>query len=124
MTSRWWGGDSSTSKHSTGSSAESPAAGPPHLFHARTARDLGRLGADLMKRYPAPAVAPASKFSIGWTRAHVGSQYSMLSAIAEDRSPEPNFADAVAVHAHIEAIYQAAASGGWVRVPKVERAEG
>ena len=77
-----------------------------------------------VQRYPAPAVAPASKFSIGWTRAHVGSQYSMLSAIAEDRSPEPNFADAVAVHAHIEAIYQAAASGGWVRVPKVERAEG
>ncbi len=76
-----------------------------------------------VQRYPAPAVAPAPKFSIGWTRAHIGAQYGLLSAIAEDRQPQPSFADGVAVHAHIDAIYRAAATGGWVPVPGV-RAEG
>lgn len=76
-----------------------------------------------VQHYPAPAVAPAPKFSIGWTRAHVGSQYALLAAIAADRMPAPNFADGVAVHAHIDAIYRAAAAGGWVAVPGV-RAEG
>ena len=76
-----------------------------------------------VQRYPAPAVAPAPKFSIGWTRAHIGAQYGLLAAIAEDRPPQPSFADGVAVHAHIDAIYRAAATGGWVPVPGV-RAEG
>jgi predicted dehydrogenase len=81
------------------------------------ARGFRRLAT--VQRYPAPAVAPAPKFAIGWTRAHIASQYALLAAIAADRMPTPNFADAVAVHAHIDAIYRAAAAGGWVSVPGV-----
>ena len=73
-----------------------------------------------VQRYPAPAVAPAPKFSIGWTRAHVAAQHAFLTAVAEGRAAEPGFGDAVAVHAHIDAIYRAAAAGGWVAVPGTE----
>jgi predicted dehydrogenase len=73
-----------------------------------------------VQRYPAPAVAPAPKFSIGWTRAHVASQFSLVESIASGRQPVPSFADAVAMHAHIDAIYRSAAGGGWTAVPHVE----
>ena len=93
----------------------------PNWLHAYDAtapegeRGFRRLAT--VQRYPAPAVAPAPKFSLGWTRSHVASQHSFLSAVAQGREPEPGFGDAVAVHAHIDAIYRAAACGGWVAVP-------
>ena len=72
-----------------------------------------------VQRYPAPAVAPAPKFSIGWTRAHVAAQFAFLECLAADRAPEPSFVDAVAVHAHIDAIYRSVASGTAQAVPEV-----
>ncbi len=73
-----------------------------------------------VQRYPAPAVAPAPKFSVGWTRAHVAAQFAFLEAVAADRPAGPSFADAVAVHAHIDAIYRSAGGSGWTAVPRTE----
>ncbi len=69
-----------------------------------------------VQRYPAPAVAPAPKFSIGWVRSHVAAQYAFLAAIAEGRAASPSFADAVAVHAYIEAIYRSVEHPAWTAV--------
>ena len=93
----------------------------PNWLHAYDAtapepeRGFRRLAT--VQRYPAPAVAPAQKFAIGWTRSHLASQHAFLTAVATGQEASPSFADAVAVHAHIDAIYRAAAAGGWVAVP-------
>lgn len=73
-----------------------------------------------VQRYPAPAVAPAPKFSIGWVRSHVAAQFSFLDAIARGTAPSPSFVDAVWVHAYQDAIYRSAVAPAWTTVPTVD----
>ncbi|MDE3056501.1 MAG: Gfo/Idh/MocA family oxidoreductase [Bacteroidota bacterium] len=69
-----------------------------------------------VQKYPAPAVMPASKFTMGWIRSHVAAQYSFLDAIVNDRMPSPDFHDALKLHHLLETIYTAANTKSWVKV--------
>jgi predicted dehydrogenase len=69
-----------------------------------------------VQKYPAPAVMPAPKFTLGWVRSHIAAQYSFLDAIVHDRMPSPNFHDAVKLHHLLESIYRAAETKSWVKV--------
>jgi predicted dehydrogenase len=68
------------------------------------------------QKYPAPAVMPAPKFTMGWVRSHVAAQYSFLDSIVHDKAPSPNFHDAVKLHHLLESIYKAVETKGWVKV--------
>jgi len=68
------------------------------------------------QKYPAPAIMPAAKFTMGWVRSHVAAQYSFLDCVVNDRMPSPNFHDALKMHHLMEAIYKAVETKSWVKV--------
>ncbi len=69
-----------------------------------------------VQKYPAPAVMPAGKFTMGWIRSHVAAQYSFLKSIVDDTMPSPNFHDALKLHHLLESIYKSAETRQWVKV--------
>jgi predicted dehydrogenase len=69
-----------------------------------------------VQKYPAPAMMPAPKFTMGWVRSHIAAQYSFLDAVVNDRIPSPSFHDALKVHHLMEAIYKAVEAKQWVKV--------
>jgi predicted dehydrogenase len=54
-----------------------------------------------------------------FVRTHAECQYQFLKAVAEDRSPHPDFADGMHVQAVMEAAIQSSAQGRWVSVRDV-----
>jgi len=68
------------------------------------------------QKYPAPAIMPAAKFTMGWIRSHVAAQYNFLDCVVNNRMPSPNFHDALKMHHLMEAIYKAVDSRSWVKV--------
>ena len=64
--------------------------------------------------YPPPAAMPSPKFTLGWIRSHVHSQFSFLDAVVHHRSASPSFEDAVRVHELIEACYRSARERRWI----------
>jgi len=68
------------------------------------------------QKYPAPAIMPAPKFTMGWVRSHVAAQYNFLDCVVNNRMPSPNFHDALKLHHLMEAIYKAVEAKNWVKV--------
>ena len=69
--------------------------------------------------YPPPAAVPSPKFTLGWIRSHVHSQFSFLDAVVHHRSASPSFEDAVRVHELIEACYRSARERRWVGLDEI-----
>ena len=53
-------------------------------------------------KYPAPSSLPGPKFSIGWERFHIASQFNFISCIAEGKQPSPSFEDGLYVQEVME----------------------
>ncbi|MEK7249640.1 MAG: hypothetical protein AAB209_04375, partial [Bacteroidota bacterium] len=86
-------------------------------FNARDPKDRqGFKVITTVQKYPAPAVMPAPKFTMGWVRSHVAAQFSFLKAIVDDTVPSPNFHDALKLHHLLESIYKSAETKNWVKV--------
>jgi predicted dehydrogenase len=85
---------------------------------SRSSADLGWNRLETIQGYAGASVPPARAI-IGWERSHAENQFRFLSAIAEGREPEPGIADGLAAHLVIDAVYEAAASGAWIRVAPV-----
>lgn len=58
-------------------------------------------------RYPLPGgTFPGAKAPVGWIRGHIGSMYSFLDCIYNDKTPEPSFSDAAHVQYVMEKAYE------------------
>ncbi|MDH3251506.1 MAG: Gfo/Idh/MocA family oxidoreductase [Ignavibacteria bacterium] len=68
------------------------------------------------QKYPAPAVMPAPKFTMGWIRSHVAAQYHFLDCVVNDRMPSPDFHDALKLHHLLECMYRSVESRNWEQV--------
>jgi len=71
---------------------------------------------ETVQRYPEPVSLPGPKFSIGWMRYHIASQFDFIMRIAEGKQGNPNFHDGYKVQEVIEAAYQSAERGEWVKI--------
>lgn len=72
---------------------------------------------ETVQRYPPPAVLPGPKFSIGWMRYHVASQYDFITSLVEDRPTSPDFVDGMKVQEVMEAGYISTREKRWVSLP-------
>ena len=92
----------------------------PNELHAYNANDpkgaQGFKRITTVQKYPAPASMPAPKFTMGWVRSHVAAQYSFLDCIVNDRTPSPDFNDALALHHLLECVYKSVEQQSWVKV--------
>lgn len=96
----------------------------PNWLHAYDHRDsTGPYGGDrgfkaieAVQRYPAPAVLPGPKLSVGWTRAHIACLHNFVSCVVEDRPASPSLADGLAVQRTMAAAQESARSGRWIDV--------
>lgn len=68
-----------------------------------------------IQQYPGSPVPPARSF-IGWTRPMAHNLFSFLSSVAHNASPVPGLEDGLRVNQILDAAYQSAASGEWVKV--------
>ena len=72
---------------------------------------------ECVQRYPSPGGSwPASKASIGWLRAHVACLYNFMSALHEDRKPEPGLETGYQIQRVVEAAKRSERNGGFVRI--------
>lgn len=69
-----------------------------------------------VQKYPAPAMMPAPKFTMGWVRSHIAAIYHFLDCVVNDRMPSPNFHDALKIHRLMETMYRSAETKSWVKV--------
>lgn len=69
-----------------------------------------------VQKYPAPAVMPAPKFTMGWIRSHVAALYHFLDCVVNDRPPSPNFHDALKLHHLMESIYKSVETRSWIKI--------
>ncbi|MGB9682986.1 MAG: Gfo/Idh/MocA family protein [bacterium] len=61
---------------------------------------------ECVNRYPAPSSLPGPKFSIGWERFHIASQFNFISCIVQDREASPSFEDGLYVQEVMERAYK------------------
>ena len=67
---------------------------------------------ECVNRYPAPGgVFPGIKAPIGWLRGHIGSYYSFVSAVAENKPTKPSLADGAYVQRVLECAYLSSEQG-------------
>ena len=72
---------------------------------------------ECVNRYPSPGgVFPGIKAPIGWLRGHIGSYFSFIDAIANNKETSPNFDSGAYVQKVLECAYQSANEGREVRV--------
>ena len=76
--------------------------------------DRGFKQIETVQRYPAPAVLPAPKLSVGWIRAHLHCLYDFLTHVAGDRPTCPSFEDGLAVQRIMEVAYRSSESRSWL----------
>lgn len=69
-----------------------------------------------VQKYPAPAMMPAPKFTMGWVRSHIAAIYHFLDCVVNDRMPSPNFHDALKIHHLMESMYRSVETKSWVKV--------
>jgi len=87
------------------------------IFDAREKKgDQGFRTVSTVQKYPAPAVMPAPKFTMGWMRSHIAALYHFLECVAQDKVASPSFHDALRIHHIMEKIYEAVDSRSWVKV--------
>ncbi|GAB4540540.1 MAG: Gfo/Idh/MocA family oxidoreductase [Anaerolineae bacterium] len=72
---------------------------------------------ETVQRYPPPAALPGPKFSVGWLRFHIASQYDFLTRLIEGRPASPDFVDGLKVQEVMEAAYLSARDRSWVSLP-------
>lgn len=72
---------------------------------------------ETVQRYPLPAALPGPKFSIGWMRYHIASQYDFIASLVEGRPTSPDFVDGMKVQEVMEAGYISAREKRWVSLP-------
>jgi predicted dehydrogenase len=72
---------------------------------------------ETVQRYPHPAVLPGPKFSIGWMRYHIASQYDFITSLVEGRVTSPDFVDGLKVQEVMEAAYISARENRQVSLP-------
>jgi predicted dehydrogenase len=72
---------------------------------------------ETVQRYPAPAALPGPKFSVGWMRFHIASQYDFIASLVEDRPTSPDLVDGLKVQEVMEAAYLSARESRWVPLP-------
>jgi len=77
----------------------------------------GFKGVETVQRYPKPAVLPGPKFSIGWMRYHIASQYDFVKRIVDGKKGNPSFYDGYKVQEVMEAAYLSAKRDEWVNLP-------
>jgi predicted dehydrogenase len=56
---------------------------------------------------------------LGWEHSFVHTVHELLQAIAQDRTPSPNFLDGARDQAVLDAVTESAQARAWVRVPRV-----
>ncbi|MEI6387659.1 MAG: Gfo/Idh/MocA family oxidoreductase [Spirochaetota bacterium] len=86
-----------------------------HYDARRSGSELGWTRLETIQNYPG-ASAPPARAILGWERSHAENQYQFLSAIAEGRQPSPGIADGLAANLVVDAVFEAAERGAWVRV--------
>lgn len=92
---------------------------PNFLYYYDATAKSGDLGGfcgytkiECVNRYPSPGgVFPGIKAPIGWLRGHIGSYYSFIDAIVNNKEPSPNFDSGAYVQRVLECAY-ASANGG------------
>ncbi len=88
-----------------------------HAFNALEPKGIqGFKKITTVQKYPAPAVMPAPKFTMGWVRSHIAAQYSFLDCIVNNRLPSPSFRDALSLHHLMECLYKSVEQRSWIRV--------
>jgi predicted dehydrogenase len=96
----------------------------PNWLHAYDHRDsTGPYGGDrgfkaieAVQRYPAPAVLPGPKLSVGWMRTHVACLHHFVASIVEGRPARPSLADGLTVQRVMAAAQESARTGRWIGV--------
>jgi len=76
--------------------------------------DRGFTQIECVQRYPAPAILPGPKCTIGWTRFHIASLYEFVRRVAAGEPGLPSFSDGLEAQRVIEACYRS--SGRWTEV--------
>ena len=71
---------------------------------------------DCGQRYEKPAVFPASKAVIGWTRGHIHCYYSFLRAVTDGKPAPAPLEEGVCIQNLLAKVKESAASGRWVEV--------
>ncbi len=70
-----------------------------------------------VQRYPAPAVIPGPKFSIGWIRFHIASLYDFITHLLEGTTPQADLEAGYRVQEILEAALISSRTGQWVSLP-------
>ncbi len=96
-----------------------------HIYDTRAADKPvgGRRGytrVETIQRFDG-ALAPDWTQPMSFVRSHAECQYQFLKAIWEDRAPEPDFWDGVAVQAMLDAAQASARENRWADVERIER---
>jgi predicted dehydrogenase len=78
--------------------------------------DRGFKAIEAVQRYPAPAVLPGPKLTVGWTRAHIASIHSFVACIVEDRPASPSLHEGLEVQRVMAAAQESARAGRWIGV--------
>jgi len=74
---------------------------------------------ETVQRYPEPASLPGPKFSIGWMRYHIASQFDFITRIVEKREARPSFLDGYKVQEVMEAAQVSAREKRWVSLDEL-----
>ncbi len=86
-------------------------------FDARESKGVqGFKRISTVQKYPAPAMMPAPKFTMGWVRSHIAAIYHFLDSVVHDRMPSPNFHDALKIHHLMESMYRSVEMKSWIKV--------
>ena len=86
-------------------------------FDARESKGVqGFKRISTVQKYPAPAMMPAPKFTMGWVRSHIAAIYHFLDSVVHDRMPSPNFHDALKIHHLMESMYRSVETKSWIKV--------
>ncbi|MCC6484896.1 MAG: Gfo/Idh/MocA family oxidoreductase [Armatimonadetes bacterium] len=75
----------------------------------------GFLRIESVQRYPAPAVMPGPKLTVGWPRFHIQSIHEFVRRVVAGEPGSPSFSDALAVERIIDTCYER--PGAWAEVP-------
>ena len=75
---------------------------------------------ETVQRYPEPASLPGPKFSIGWMRYHIASQFDFVTRIVEDKKGNPGFYDGYKVQEVMEAAQISARKRRWVNLDELK----
>lgn len=74
---------------------------------------------ETVQRYPEPASLPGPKFSIGWMRYHIASQFDFITRIVEKREARPSFLDGYKVQEVMETAQVSAREKRWVSLDEL-----